>query len=214
MIAGFRRHRGAVASAVPWLHRFHPDDFNRRVRRDAPPAGHIRLISSLRHGTQIADRRSLPALKLKGCTRMPFARLGLNGLIGGALLLTSTFSSAVPAAAQSAASPYSGTYVGTTQLISGSSQVVAGDDPMCTPGRQVTLQVQDGRFQFPWQERMAFHVRIAADGTFYAATGSNLALSDKRSMIYPVMQGRVSGADLVADYGTRWCRYHLAVTRS
>lgn len=148
---------------------------------------------------------------------MPFARLHLERLIGGALiasaLLASALGSLSPAAAQSTAAAYSGTYVGMTQLESGSSQVTPGDDPMCAAGGRVSFQVQDGRFRFPWHEPQAFDVKISANGSFYAVTGNSLALSGKRDMIVPTMQGRVNGADLQADYGTRWCRYHLDVTR-
>lgn len=141
---------------------------------------------------------------------MPFARLGLDKLIGGTLLAV-TLGGLSPASAQTAnltsAWPFTGTYTGTTQP-------VPGNDPSCAPGGRVTLDVQNGRFRLPWHEPQAFDVRISADGSFVATSGSVLAQSDKHMMLVPTMQGRVSGASLVADYGTRWCRYRLDTARS
>jgi hypothetical protein len=141
---------------------------------------------------------------------MPFARLGLNKLIGGTLLAL-TLGGLNPASAQTAnltnAPPFAGTYIGATQP-------VASNDPSCDPGGRVAFAVQDGRFSLPWHEPQAFHVRILADGSFFATSGNAIAQSDKHMMLVPTLQGRVSGASLVADYGTRWCRYRLEATRS
>ncbi len=141
---------------------------------------------------------------------MPFVRFRFDKLIGGTLLAL-TVGGLSPAMAQTAsptaASPFAGTYTGTTQL-------VTDNDPGCAPGGRVTFAVQDGRFRLPWHEPQSFDVRISADGSFFATSGSVLAQSDKHMMLVPTMQGRVSGAGLVADYGTRWCRYRLEATRS
>lgn len=139
---------------------------------------------------------------------MPFARTRLYMFIGGVLLASSSLSpvSAQPANA-TAASPFTGTYVGTTQL-------VEDNDPGCAQGSAVSFAVEDGNFRFPWHEPQAFHAKIAADGSFYATSGSKLAQSDKHMMIVPIMRGHVNGTSLVAEYGTRWCRYRLEVIRS
>jgi hypothetical protein len=155
------------------------------------------------------------------CTRLGF------GTLAGGTLLALTLGGVNPAPAQpAAASQFTGTYTGTTRLAGEQSQVVAAAGPMqfeqqasgqagrCSPGGPVSLDVHDGRFRLPWSGPQAFNVRISPDGSFYATSSTVPAASDKHMMVVPTLQGRVSGASLVADYGTRWCHYRLEATRS
>jgi hypothetical protein len=162
---------------------------------------------------------------------MPIVRFDFNGLVGGTLLAL-LCGSINPASAQpaspTAASSFSGTYKGTTSLAGDRQAVVAeagpmryeplgqaaGNDGSCQPGGPVSFEVRDGRFKFAWNEPQAFDVKISSDGSFYAASPNALSKSDKRMMIVPIMQGRVTATSLVADYGTRWCHYRLEATRS
>ncbi len=140
---------------------------------------------------------------------MPFSRFGLSISMGGAMVavaLGGLSHASAQTASPTANAPVSGTYIGTTQL-------VIDNDPGCPPGGSVTLEVKDGRFRLPWNEPQAFHVKISPDGSFYTTSGNALAQSDKRMMIVPILQGRVSGARLVAEYGTRWCHYRLDTMR-
>jgi hypothetical protein len=141
---------------------------------------------------------------------MPFARLEMHKLIGGTLLaLACGGASAVSAqtAGVVAASPFSGTYIGTVHKL-------AGSDANCQAPSQISLAVQDGRFKLPWHDSQAFNVKIAPNGSFYATSGSVLAQSDKHMMLQPTVQGSVSHTSLVADYGTRWCHLRLDAVRS
>jgi hypothetical protein len=114
----------------------------------------------------------------------------------------------LPASAQSSMpQPFDGTYSGTAQRI-------AGDDTTCSTGAPVTVVVQDGQFRQSWRPSQDFSVRIGADGRFYARTGALAVQAEKHMTLSPVIQGQVTGRTLVADYGTRWCRYRLEATRS
>ncbi len=135
------------------------------------------------------------------------ARPGWGKLATGALLALTLGSLNSASAQPGAASSFTGTYAGITQG-------AAGNDPSCAPGTSVTLNVQNGRFRLAWHEPQAFDVRIAADGSFYATSTTIPAQADKHMMLVPTMQGRLSGTNLVADYGTRWCHYRLEATRS
>jgi hypothetical protein len=137
---------------------------------------------------------------------MLFEPFRSNKFLLGALLASAIGGGGLAAAQPNNAAPAAGTYTGTTQLL-------VDKAPDCSPGGPVTLQVQDGRFRFPWYEPSAFHVTISPDGSFYATSGS-LAQSDKRMMDVPTMRGQASGTMIVADYGTRWCRYRLEASRS
>ena len=141
---------------------------------------------------------------------MPVARLGLDKLVG-ATLLALACGGMSPALAQSASPPAASSFAGT---YTGATRHISGHDGHCWLGGPVKLEVHDGRFRFPWNEPQAFDVTISPDGTFYAASPGVLAKSDKHMMLVPTMQGYVSGATLVADYGTRWCHYRLEATRS
>jgi hypothetical protein len=141
---------------------------------------------------------------------MPFSRFGLSKFMVGTMLavaLGSLSHASAQTAGPTADAPFSGTYIGTTQL-------VIDNDPGCPPGGSVTLEVKNGRFRLPWNEPQAFHVKISPDGSFYATSANAVVQSDKRMMIVPVLQGRLSGARLVAEYGTRWCHYRLDTMRS
>ena len=135
------------------------------------------------------------------------ARLGSEKLAAGALLALALASLSPASAQPGSAATFTGTYTGVIQA-------VAGNDPSCAPGSRVTLDVQNGRFRLAWHEPQAFDVRIGPDGSFFATSGSVLAQSDKHMMVVPTLQGHVSNAGLVADYGTRWCHYRLEATRS
>jgi hypothetical protein len=100
-------------------------------------------------------------------------------------------------------------------IYKGSSQRTAGSDMSCAPARRIEVEVRDGRFKLPWREPSSFNVRIYPDGQFYATSGALSAqAAEKRMMIVPVLQGRVTQAGLTANYGTRICRYTLEATRS
>jgi hypothetical protein len=73
--------------------------------------------------------------------------------------------------------------------------------------------VQDGRFVLPWHDPQIFHVTIASNGSFYATSGVPPALAEMRMMIVPTIEGHVTGVNIEADCGTRWCRYHLEASR-
>jgi hypothetical protein len=103
--------------------------------------------------------------------------------------------------------PLDGLYKGTTQPL-------VANNEACRPGQPVTLEVRNGRFKFAWNERQLFDARIRPDGTFYATTGVAPVLAEKHMTIIPTLQGRVAAADVVADYGTRWCRYRLEASHA
>jgi hypothetical protein len=170
-------------------------------------AAHMSSVRSLQVGMQFVFSALMAAPKMEGRARMPFAQPRLAKLVGGALIALTICTTATSAADVAAASLFAGTYTGTIQP-------VPGNDPSCSPGGDITFQVQDGRFRFPWHEPQAFDVRISSDGSFFATSGNLLVQADKHMMLVPTMQGRVAGTKLVADYGTRWCRYQLEVTRS
>jgi hypothetical protein len=106
-----------------------------------------------------------------------------------------------------AAYPIDGVYKGQTQR-------VAAKDEACRPGQEVALEVRNGQFKLPWNERQVFFARILPDGTFFATTGASPVRAEKYMAIIPELQGRVTPAGLVADYGTRWCRYRLVASQS
>jgi hypothetical protein len=100
-----------------------------------------------------------------------------------------------------AAYQYDGIYKGTTQRISANTE-------SCRPGREVAVDVQNGRLKLPWNDPQVFDTRIARDGSFFATIGS-VVQAEKHMTTIPTLQGQIGSAGLVADYGTRWCRYRL-----
>jgi hypothetical protein len=178
-------------------------------RQTSVVAGGAARLERFGDGTTLALANSLLPSG-EGRTHMPLVRLKLARFIGASLLALAcgglSAASAQPASS-AAASPLSGTYIGAAQHISGS-------EAPCEPGGQVKIDVRDGHFRFPWHEPQAFNVRISPDGSFFATSGDVLAQSDKHMKLVPTMQGHVSEASLVADYGTRWCRYRLEAVRS
>jgi hypothetical protein len=105
-----------------------------------------------------------------------------------------------------AAYQFDGTYAG-------NSQQVTANDQSCRPGREVSLEVNKGMLKLAWTERQAFEAPIARDGSFYATTGS-VVQADKHMTILPTLEGRITHGNLVADYGTRWCRYRLEASQA
>jgi len=95
----------------------------------------------------------------------------------------------------------------------GSSQPVASNDETCSAGQNVAFEVRQARFKLAWNDRQAFDAKITRAGTFYATTGS-ATQAEKHMIALPTLQGHVSSGDLVAEYGTRWCRYRLEATQS
>jgi hypothetical protein len=96
----------------------------------------------------------------------------------------------------------------------GNSQRITTHDDVCGPGQQVALEVHNGRVRMPWNESQVFDARVSRDGTFFATTGGSLVQAEKHLTIIPTLQGRIGPAGLVADYGTRWCRYRLEASQS
>jgi hypothetical protein len=95
----------------------------------------------------------------------------------------------------------------------GNSQGVATNDDSCRPGQQVAIDVRYGRFKLFWNDRQSFDAQIARDGSFFATSGVSPGLAEKRMSIIPTLQGHVGATGLVADYGTRWCRYRLEASQ-
>jgi hypothetical protein len=98
-------------------------------------------------------------------------------------------------------------------IYKGNSQSVAASDDSCSPGREVALEVHNGRFKLAWRDRQVFDARISRDGTFFATTTS-MVQAEKHMTIVPTLQGHIDAAGLVADYGTRWCRYRLEASQA
>jgi hypothetical protein len=96
----------------------------------------------------------------------------------------------------------------------GNSQRIASNDESCRPNQQVAVKVRYGRFTLPWNDRQSFDAKIARDGSFFATSGVPPVLAEKHMTIIPTLQGRIGAAGLVADYGTRWCRYRLEASQS
>jgi hypothetical protein len=96
----------------------------------------------------------------------------------------------------------------------GESHRIAGTDSSCAAERTSVVEVRNGRFILAWHEPLTFDVRVRADGRFHATSSANLALAEKRMAVVPTLDGGVNGTTLVADYGTRMCRYQLEATRS
>jgi hypothetical protein len=107
-----------------------------------------------------------------------------------------------------AMSPFDGVYTGVSQRLSGDA--TAG----CPDGGPVSITVSAGRFHYPWKLHQTFDVRIAANGAFAGNAGNITAQADKHMMVVPVMQGRVTGAHLAGEFGTRWCSYRYEATRN
>jgi hypothetical protein len=103
--------------------------------------------------------------------------------------------------------PFDGVYKGAAQRI-------AATDESCRPAQDVALEVRNGRFKLPWQGNQLFDASIARDGSFYATSGVPAAVAEKRMTLVPTLQGRISSSGLVADYGTRLCRYRLEASLS
>jgi hypothetical protein len=124
----------------------------------------------------------------------------------GLCCICTTFSpawSAGPAAFEGGltASQFDGLYSGTSQRVSAIGE-------SCHPGEAVALDVRNGRFRLAWRGNDVFDARILHDGSFYATSGAPVQL-EKHMILVPVLQGRIGTAGLVADYGTRMCRYRL-----
>jgi hypothetical protein len=168
---------------------------------------------SVGFGTTIALSIISAAAEPEGRKHMPVARLRWDKFVAGVLLASTVTGLGLVPYHSASAAPFSGTYIGTTQLITGSARSIPGDDPECAPGGQIALQVQDGRFVLPWHDPQQFHVTITSNGSFYATSGIAPALAEKRMTIVPTIEGHATGAIIEADYGTRWCRYHLEATR-
>lgn len=99
-------------------------------------------------------------------------------------------------------------------VYSGSSQLLGTKGDSCHPGTEVAVTVQNGRFRMPWNDRQIFDARISRDGSFYATSGVPVVQAEKHMTLVPTLQGRISSAGLVADYGTRFCHYRLEATQS
>jgi len=100
-----------------------------------------------------------------------------------------------------AAYQFDGIYKGTTQRISANTE-------SCRPGQEVAVDVQKGRLKLPWNDPQVFDAAIARDGSFFATIGS-VVQAEKHMTTIPTLQGQIKSTGLVADYGTRWCRYRL-----
>jgi hypothetical protein len=99
-------------------------------------------------------------------------------------------------------------------VYSGSSQLFATKDESCHPGIEVAVEVRNGRLRMPWNDRQIFDASISRDGSFYATSGAPVVQAEKHMTLVPTLQGRISSAGLVADYGTRFCHYRLEATQS
>jgi hypothetical protein len=146
--------------------------------------------------------RSLPRMKLikKQCPRHLLVILGLSYVC----TTVSPAWSADPNALEGRLTAYQfdGVY-------SGTSQRVATTHQSCRTGQDVALEVHDGRFKLPWNDREAFDARVRDDGSFYAITGASPIQAEKHMTLIPTLQGRIGSTGLLADYGTRLCRYRL-----
>jgi hypothetical protein len=98
-------------------------------------------------------------------------------------------------------------------IYSGTNHRTVGNDPSCAPEATVTVRVEGGRLTMPWAEPTMFGARINPDGGFHAVSG-NQAWLEKHMATAPTLSGRLSGATLTAEYGTRICRYTLEARRS
>jgi hypothetical protein len=98
-------------------------------------------------------------------------------------------------------------------IYGGNSQPVTTNDKGCRPSQEVALEVSKGRFKLPWNDRQVFDAQITPNGTFFATTGALPVQAEKHMTIIPTLQGRIGPAGLVADYGTRWCRYRLEASQ-
>jgi hypothetical protein len=96
----------------------------------------------------------------------------------------------------------------------GHSQPVVATDASCRAGQDVAFEVRHGRFKLPWNNRQVFDARISTDGSFFATAGLSPVRAEKYLAIVPELRGRITPAGLVADYGTRWCRYRLQASQS
>jgi hypothetical protein len=96
----------------------------------------------------------------------------------------------------------------------GNTQQIAANDASCRPGQEAAVEVRHGRLTLPWNDRQVFDARIARDGSFFATTGVSPVLAEKHMSIIPTLQGRIGATGLVADYGTRWCRYRLEASQT
>jgi hypothetical protein len=96
-------------------------------------------------------------------------------------------------------------------IYKGESRLVAADGGSCEPGQATAVAVRRGRLSLTWRESQVFEATIADDGRFFVATDS-LVRAEKRMAIVPTLQGRISAAGLLADYGTRWCHYRLTAS--
>jgi hypothetical protein len=99
-------------------------------------------------------------------------------------------------------------------IYKGNTQRIAANDASCRPGQETAVEVRHGRLTLPWTDRQVFDTRIARDGSFYATTGAPAVLAEKHMSIIPTLQGRIGATGLVADYGTRWCRYRLEASQA
>jgi hypothetical protein len=102
---------------------------------------------------------------------------------------------------------FDGVYKGNTQRIS-------ANDESCRPGQEAAVEVRHGRLMLPWTDRQVFDAKIARDGSFYATTGVPPVLAEKHMSVIPTLQGHIGATGLVADYGTRWCRYRLEASQA
>jgi hypothetical protein len=98
-------------------------------------------------------------------------------------------------------------------LYKGSSRPIVANDESCRPSQEVALEVRHGQLKLVWHEPQVFDARIMDDGRFFATTAS-MVQAEKHVTIVPTLQGQIRGGDLVADYGTRWCRYRLVASQS
>jgi hypothetical protein len=103
--------------------------------------------------------------------------------------------------------PLDGLYKGTTRLVVANTEA-------CRPPQAVLLEVRNGRFKLAWSDRQLFDARIRPDGTFYATIGTSPIQAEKHMTLIPTLRGRVAAADIVADYGTRWCHYRLQASQT
>jgi hypothetical protein len=95
----------------------------------------------------------------------------------------------------------------------GQTTLLADRSPACRPAGPLTIVVQGGRFEIPWNDQK-FHATVRSDGSFFSVAGSPLGLSDKHVMMVPTLQGRISNGVLAADWGTRLCHYQIEAVAS
>lgn len=162
-------------------------------------------LSFLSHQVTLESRNAAAMARIKTPHRKYFlAAMGLCGICAAASPIEAA---TLPGMAGGlTAYEFDGIY-------KGDSQRTASNDASCPSGREVAVEVHNGRLRLPWNDRQVFDARIARDGSFFATSGASPVLAEKHMSIVPTLQGRIGTIGLVADYGTRWCRYRLEASR-